>query len=82
MTVHIPEPNLLDKMLRHYGKSRAVIIPENVHAYHGKETELRCRKEHIWTSLRRPRGQPLPADRADIFLLRQVYGKSGPIGKS
>lgn len=82
MTVHIPKPNRMDKLLRSCGKPRAVIIPEDVHDYHGKEKDLHCRKEGLWTSLRRPRGEPLPNDRADIFLLRRVYGNSGPAGKS
>jgi predicted amidohydrolase len=74
MTVHIPEPSLIDRLLKRCGKSRGVIIPEDAHCYHGKEKRIDCRKESLLITLRRSRGQPLPGDRADIFLLKKVYG--------
>lgn len=76
MSVNVPEPNMLDRLLRRLGKSRAVIIPKDTCHYHGKETQILCKKESLWVSLIRPRKQQLPEDRADIFRLQKIYCKT------
>ena len=73
MSVNVPEPNILDKLLKRLGKSRGVIIPKDAHQYHGKDTQIFCKKESVFISLRRPRNHQLPEDRADIFLLQKIY---------
>lgn len=74
MSVKVPQPSMLDRLLRRLGKSRGVIIPKDACHYHGKETQIFCKKESIWVSLSRPRKKQLPEDRADIFLLQKIYG--------
>src|SRR6056297_3264006 len=76
MTVHTPEPNILDRLLRRCRKTRGVIIPEGTHNCHGKEKLRRCQKESVFRTVSRRRGQTLPPDRADIFLLQKIYHKS------
>jgi len=75
MTIKVPEPNIFDKLLRQFGKSRGVIIPENAHCFHGKENHMDCKKESLFKSLCRSRDKALPKDRADIFLLQKIYQK-------
>ncbi len=76
MPVKIPEPNLLDRLLRKCGKTRGVVIPGNTHCCHGKEQVVNCRKESILESILRSRNQELPSDRADIFVLQKIYRRS------
>ena len=77
MSVNVPQPNMLDRLLRRLGKCRGVIIPKDAYHYHGKETQIFCKKESVWVSLRRPGIEQLPEDRADIFRLQKIYGKTG-----
>jgi hypothetical protein len=65
MTLRIPEPSIGDKVLRLFGKKRALVIP-NVRVER-KEIDIYAVavKENFWKALLRPRKSQLPAGSVD-----------------
>ena len=60
MTIRIPEPSIGDKVLRLFGKKRALIIPKV--RVERKEIDIYAVavKESFWRALLRPRKSQLP----------------------
>jgi len=67
MTLRIPKPNLFDKILKKFGKKRAVFIPENAHDKYGQHVYASCQKENFFKALFRPKGSELPEGTIDIY---------------
>jgi hypothetical protein len=65
MTLRIPDPNISDKILRLFGKKRALIIPK--FRVERKEIDIYAVavKENFWRALFRPRKSQLPAGSVD-----------------
>lgn len=72
MTIIIPEPNVLDKILKCLGKRRGVFIPTGLLNEEGVDAYLSWQKEGFLNSLSRPKGEDLPEGTIDIFSLNNM----------
>ena len=53
MTLQMPQPDFLDRILRLLGKKRGVIVPVDAEKKHGPHAYARARKECFWKALLR-----------------------------
>ena len=60
MTVKIQEPALSDRLLRLFGRRRAVRFPVNAYRTFGPYVYVRAPREGFWRALVRRRGGPPP----------------------
>ena len=54
MTIRIPDDNMLDKILKLFGKEREVIIPEGaekIYKEHGPYVQIKAKKENFFKAL-------------------------------
>lgn len=75
MTLRIPEPNIGDKILRYFGKKRALIFPNGRLETKGIDVYAKAVKESFWTALLRPRNAQFPADAVDYETVRKELKK-------
>lgn len=61
MTIHVPKKNIFDTILAWLGKSRGVIIPNEVYGKYGQYVYVAAKKENPFKAFMRPRSSPLPA---------------------
>ncbi len=50
MTIKIEKPGLADMILNLFGKSRQVVVPEDVYK-HGPHTYIHAKRESFWKAL-------------------------------
>jgi len=67
MTIKIPQPNLVDKLLRMMGKKRGVILSSGKYENFGPYTYFVAKKEGFFKSLIRSAKAPLPDGMVDIY---------------
>ncbi|WP_319406235.1 hypothetical protein [uncultured Desulfosarcina sp.] len=60
MTIRLPQRNILDYVLRLFGKRRAIVMPREVIGESGPYSTIVARKESFFTALLRPRNRKLP----------------------
>ena len=65
MTLRIPHPSIGDKILRFFGKKRALTFPKGRLEAHGIDVYATAIKESFWAALLRPRASQLPEDAVD-----------------
>ena len=70
MTLRFPQPGLFDKILRRFGKKRAVFIPQNAHEKYGYDVYLTCHTENFFKALFRPKDARLPEGSVDLYSLQ------------
>ena len=54
MTIRTPDDNLLDKILKLFGKERDIIVPEGadkIYKKYGPHVQIKARKENFFKSL-------------------------------
>ena len=51
MTVKIPEPNIVDALLKLFGKKRAILIPTSAYKEHGPYVYARAKREGFLSAL-------------------------------
>ncbi|MBF0120750.1 MAG: hypothetical protein HQK79_18125 [Desulfobacterales bacterium] len=51
MTIQIPKKNILDKLLKLFGKERDVIFPVNGYEKFGPYAYFRSKRESFWKAL-------------------------------
>jgi hypothetical protein len=73
MTLRIPDPNIGDKILRLFGKKRALIIPKV--RVERKEIDIYAVavKESFWKALFRPRKSQLPNGSVDYETFEKEF---------
>jgi hypothetical protein len=73
MTIRIPEPSIGDKVLRLFGKKRALIIPKV--PVERKEIDIYAVavKENFWKALLRPRKSRLPDGSVDYETFEKEF---------
>jgi hypothetical protein len=69
MTIVIPKPNFIDKLLKFIGKMRGVMVRGETGDPNSTQTYYAPRKESILRALLRPRWKALPEGMIDIFSL-------------
>jgi len=67
MTIVIPKPGLIDKLLRRIGKKRGVVVQAETMDPSGTQIYFAPKKESALKALRRPSGKALPEGVSDIF---------------
>ncbi|WP_319408740.1 hypothetical protein [uncultured Desulfosarcina sp.] len=60
MTIRLPQRNILDGILRLFGKRRAIVMPREVIGESGHYSTIVARKESFFTALFRTRNRKLP----------------------
>ena len=60
MTIHLPEPDFLDRFLKLLGKKRGVKIPAETYEKFGPYVYAKAQKESFWSALIRPKGKGPP----------------------
>ena len=75
MTIRIPNPTIGDKILRYFGKKRALIFPNGRLEAQGSYVYATAIKESFWAALLRPRNSQLPAGAADYETVRKEFEK-------
>jgi hypothetical protein len=70
MTIVIPKPNFIDRILRILGKKRGVAVHAEATDPDGTQTYYAPKKERILTALLRPSGKSLSDEEVDIFALQ------------
>ena len=65
MTIRIPDPSIDDRMLRLFGKKRALIYPKGHVGGHEIDVYAVAVKENFWKAFFRPRNSQLPAGSVD-----------------
>jgi hypothetical protein len=73
MTIRIPEPDTGDRILRYFGKKRALIFPNGRLEAQGIDVYATAIKESFWAALLRPRNSQLPAGAADYETVRKEF---------
>ena len=75
MTIRIPNPSMGDRILRLFGKKRALIIPKV--RVEGKEIDIFAVavKENFWKALFRPRKSQLPAGSVDYETFEKEFNE-------
>jgi hypothetical protein len=69
MSLRIPQPDLFDKILRSFGKRRALFIPQDVQEAYRYDFYLACHKENFFKVLFRPRNAKLPEGYENLYSL-------------
>jgi hypothetical protein len=69
MTIVIPKPNFIDKLLKFIGKVRGVMVRGEKGDPNSTQTYYAPRKENLLRALLRPRWKALPEGMIDIFSL-------------
>jgi hypothetical protein len=69
MTIVIPKPNFIDKLLKFIGKVRGVLVRGENGDPNSTQTYYAPRKESVLRALLRPRRKALPEGMIDIFSL-------------
>lgn len=70
MTIVIPKPGLIDKMLRLIGKKRGVVVQAETMDPSGTQIYFAPKKESALKAMCRPLGKALPEGMSDIFTLQ------------
>jgi hypothetical protein len=70
MTIVIPKPDLIDKLLRLIGKKRGVVVHGETTDPNSTQTYYAPKKESPLRALLRPACKPLPNGMIDIFTLQ------------
>ena len=65
MTIKIPAPSIGDKILKMFGKKRALIIPKGPFEGTGFDAYAYAVKESFWSALLRPCDSKLPSGAVD-----------------
>lgn len=73
MTLKLPQPDILDIILKKFGKKRAVFFPTEDLKKHGKYSTSMCKKENFFISLFRSKNDDLPEGTLDIFEIGKRY---------
>jgi hypothetical protein len=75
MTIRIPEPSIGDKVLRLFGKKRALVIPKV--RVERKEIDIYAVavKESFWKALLRSRKAQLPAGSVDYETFEKEFNE-------
>ncbi|MBC2736549.1 MAG: hypothetical protein HF981_19470 [Desulfobacteraceae bacterium] len=73
MTIRIPDPDIGDKILRYFGKKRALIFPNGKLEAQGIDVYATAVKENFWAALLRPRNSQLPAGAVDYETVRKKF---------
>ena len=73
MTIKLPEPNILDRLLKVMGKKRGVYIPTDSHTKFGPYGYSRATKENIIKALLRPNDEELADGCVDVFDLIDIH---------
>lgn len=73
MTIKIPDPSMGDRILRLFGKKRALVIPKV--RVERKEIDIYAVavKENFWKALFRPRKSQLPAGSVDYETFEKEF---------
>jgi hypothetical protein len=71
MTIVIPRPGLMDKLLKLLGKKRGVTVQGETMDLFGAQTYFTPKKESALKAVLRPSNRSLPAGMADIFALQE-----------
>lgn len=69
MTIKIPEPNILDKILKLFGKKRGFVIPKDVYQKFGPYVYGIAKRESFWKALLRSKYKE---DSADVINLDSI----------
>lgn len=72
MTIKIPQPNILDKLLELLGKKRGVILPTDAYKKHGPHVYAGARRESFLKTLFRSKNEKLPKGVIDINFLHDT----------
>ena len=70
MTIVIPKPGLIDRLLRLIGKKRGVIVQVQTMDPSGTQIYFAQKKESALKAMRRPSGKALPEGMSDIFTIQ------------
>ena len=76
MTIHFPDPNILDRFLKLLGKKRGVIFPSGNYEKFGPYFYAKAYKESFWRALFRSRNQDLPEGLVDVFFLADIRNEA------
>lgn len=72
MTIVMPEPNIVDKILKFIGKKRGVIFPDKAIEKYGEHVYAKAYKESFWKALLRPGSQELPEGMVNVFFIQDL----------
>jgi len=75
MTIRIPDPNIGDKILRYFGKKRALLFPNGKLEAQGIDVYATAVKESFWAALLRPRVTQMPDGAVDDKTVRKEFGE-------
>lgn len=73
MTTRIPDPSIGDKILRYFGKKRALIFPNGRLELQGIDVYATAIKESFLAALLRPRNSQLPEGAVDYETVRKEF---------
>jgi hypothetical protein len=71
MTIRIPKPSFLDKLLKSVGKKRGVVIPVKSIEKYGMYAYNKAYKESIFKAFLRSKNDELPKGLIDIFDIKK-----------
>jgi len=71
MTIRLPQPSILDHLLRAMGKKRAVYLPRP-QGERGQYAYMVARKESFLKALLRPKDEPLHDGCVDVFEVEEL----------
>ena len=77
MTIVIPKPDLIDRLLRLLGKKRGVAVHGETTDPNSTQSYVAPKKESPLRALFRPSGEPLPDGMIDIFTLQLQDERAG-----
>ena len=77
MTIVIPKPGILDKLLRLLGKQRGVTFQRETEDFSGAQVYFGPKKESALKAVLRPSSEVLPPGMADIFAFQDQYDPAG-----
>jgi hypothetical protein len=75
MTLRIPDHSIGDKILRFFGKKRALIFPNGKLEAQGIDVYAIAVKESFWTALLRPRNSQLPEGTIDYRIVWKEFSE-------
>ena len=73
MSIRMPKPSAIDRILRIFGKRRRVIIPVGAYENYGPYVCARGYKESIWAAIFRKKSAQLPFNFIDIFQANDFF---------
>jgi hypothetical protein len=73
MTLHIPDSSIGDKILRRFGKKRALIFPKGSLEGRGFDAYAYAVKESFWRALIRSKASPLPEGTVEYESVREEF---------